>query len=282
MPLCLLWGETHSRSNAAYDELQHKQNRFLARHAQAWTFPSRRLADLVAKGAGLDPDRCFVIPHMVSVIDSATNRSSQEGGWIIYAGTFYQSVFSEAVKAGIARYARSGRKQLMFVLKQPPAEVRGWISENVPGACVYCDLSPGEVANLTRKAQGVLIVDNAKHSALLFTKVVEAVHSNKPILAFAAPGSTTADVVSAAGGIVVNPVTANEVEQGFHKLERLIEDEEAQRAFASGRQRVVSRFSAERIAADSMAVLEYARKRFEWCHHSNGTEPEPPAIERWP
>jgi glycosyltransferase involved in cell wall biosynthesis len=283
MPHCLLWGKTHGNLNPAFDDFQHRQNRFLASNAQAWTFPSRRLADMMASVAGLDRNRCFVIPHLVPRAEWDSNQPLPDGPWLLYAGTFYSSVFSEKIRSGIAQYAQAGGKlRLRFVLKQPTAQVHRWIDQAVPGAQVHANLSPVEVASLLQKAQAILVLDCPYHSPLLLTKVVESVCSNKPVLAFTSPQSTTHEVISAAGGIVIDPVTAERVKEGLHLLEQLLEDHEKRRWPMSDRQRVMSRFDPERITNDSIAVLEYARQRFCWRQRRTGKEPEPPAIESWP
>src|SRR5712664_1673996 len=126
MPHCLLWGDANGGLYPAYDRLQRRQNQFLLEHAQAWTFPSRRLADIMIAAAGLDSNRCFIIPHLVP--DAGSFRSDDEtladGRWVIYAGTFYASTFSEEIRAGIAHYAQSGRRlRFLFVLKKPTTHV---------------------------------------------------------------------------------------------------------------------------------------------------------------
>jgi hypothetical protein len=80
--------------------------------------------------------------------------------------------------------------------------------------------------------------------------------------------------------MVIDPSSAARVGEGLTEFERIIESEQLKST--SARRQVISRFSAERIAKDSIAVLDYARKRFEWCQHNNGAEPQAPAIERWP
>ena len=283
MPFCLLGGLTHSKESYALDELQHRQNRFLAEHAQAWTFPSRRLADLMADAAGLDRKRCFVVPHIVPNKRSADPHPLPDGSWIMYAGTFYPRLFTEHIKSGIAKYAQGhGKLRFLFVLKRPKPDILEWIKREVPGAQIYCDLHPSAVVDLMQRAQALMIVNSSIHEPLLPSKVVQAVCSQKPILAFITPPSTTGDVVSAAGAVVIDPVSAEQVANGFCHMEEVIAAGQGQEANSPARQQISARFSASRITEDIVAILSYASDRFRWSQYQSGPEPEPPTIERWP
>lgn len=187
------------------------------------------------------------------------------------------------MKAGIAKYAESGGKlNLMFALKRPPSEALTWIRKDVPGSRVIQDLSPLEVAGLTQKARAVLICDAPEHSALLLTKVTHSLNSNKPILALTSPQSTTGEVVRAAGGMVADSSSVENITEGFRRLDQLLDDNAQLCASIRKQQQVRARFSAERISSDSIAVLSYAARRYAWSLNKNQPEPEPPKIEKWP
>jgi glycosyltransferase involved in cell wall biosynthesis len=203
--------------------------------------------------------------------------------WLVYAGTYYPTAFSDVTKAGIAKYSESGGKlKLMFALKRPPSEALAWIGKDVHGSRVIQDLSPLEVAGLIQKARAVLICDAPEHRALLLTKVTHALHSNKPILALTSPQSTTGDVVRAAGGVVADSSSVESITEGFRQLDQLLDDNAQLCASIRKQQQARARFSAERVSSDSIAVLAYAARRYAWSMNKTQAEPEPPKIEKWP
>ncbi len=280
MPFCLLSGHRYSAETPASDRIQHRQNAFLATHAQAWTFPSQGVADLMIHAADLDPARCFVIPHLLPDPPAASPIDVPPGRWIVYAGIFYPALFTEAVKEGLAAYAQAeGALRLLFILKKPPSAVRTWIREALPAALLLTDQPPAAVAAVLTQAAAVLIVDDLDHGPLLRNKVVQAVCSAQPILALAPPATTTGRVVAAAGGLVVDPVSAAAVVTGLRGLETGLA---GQAGLPAARRQVQARFAADRIIGDSLTVLEYARHRFAWRGAPHGPAPEPPALERWP
>jgi hypothetical protein len=289
IPYCLLRGVLVDRLTPVYNRFQHRQNRYIAKNAQAWTFPSRRLAETMCSVAGFDAERCFVIPHVApeaaeppafGAPDSMTGVSEP---WLLYAGTYYPTAFSDITKAGIAKYTESGgRLKLMFALKRPPSEAVTWIGKDVRGSRVIQDLSPLEVAGLTRRARAVLICDAPEHSALLLTKVTHALHSNKPILALTSAQSTTGEVVRAAGGVVADSSSVEKITEGFRRLDQLLDDKAQLCESIKKQQQVRARFSAERVSSDSIAVLAYTASRYAWSLDKNQPEPEPPKIEKWP
>ncbi|MDQ2805444.1 MAG: hypothetical protein M3Z04_00770 [Chloroflexota bacterium] len=281
MPFCLLGGVRHSSETPLLDEIQHRQNAFLAAHAQAWTFPAQGVADLMIAAAGLDPTRCFIIPHLLPDAPATAPADLPPGRWLVYAGTFYRRLFTPSVKAGLAAYAQAGGLlRFAFVLKQLSASVRAWIASELPDAVLYADLAPTTVAGLLSHASALLVLNAAVHQPLLPSKVVQAVCSDKPILALAPPATTTGRVIAAAGGVVADPTDSAAVVAGLRRLEGVLAAGPFQ--LDAQRRQVQARFAAERIISDSLTVLEYARHRFAWQTAAHGPMPEPPVLERGP
>lgn len=281
MPHCLLRGEHTGSLTPALDRLQHRQNAFLREHAQAFTFPSRRLAELMAGAAGFDRRRCFVIPHANVTPECSCAPTLSR---LVYAGSFYASVFSQELLAGLAAYAASGgRLRLDFVLKKPSASASDWLQKHLPQAQVHVNLSPVEAATLCGEAGACLVADAPRHRPLLLTKVAQAVATGCLTIAFTKPDSTTAEVVKAAGGMVIEPTSADAVCAGLRQFEELLASTPAREAARRDLQKVQSRFSPQRIIEDSGLVLDYAQRRFEWrMDRGARAEPPPPCIENWP
>ncbi|MFA5205401.1 MAG: hypothetical protein WC708_13470 [Lentisphaeria bacterium] len=284
MPHCLLWGEKIGKLTPTLDRLQHRQNAFLAQYAQAFTFPSRRLAELMAAAAGLDRQRCFVVPHLTLHPAPLQAPPLSPGLWVIYAGSFYSSVFSDTVKAGLAKYAQNGGVlRFLFVLKRPPPAIRLWIENTLPGAKVLTDLPPAAVTGLKQQAVAELVVDSARHAPLLRTKVAEAVRGQTCLLVLAPAETTTAEVATAGGGMVISPATVDTVVDGLRQAEQQLADPTFATTTNRQREQVAARFSENRVVTDSAAIIDYACRRFAWQQAgSTGVEPEPPPIEAWP
>lgn len=297
MPHCLLFGKSRGNQGRLLEQLQHRQNEFFAAHAQAYTFPSRRLADLMANAAGFDRRRCFVLPHIVPQVRNPADlsvTSAPQTPWVLYAGSAYRNVFSQTLRDGLSRYARSGgRLRFLLVLKQAPTEFLAWIREELPAARIELDAPPERVAQLSAIASGSLVADSRNHAPLLLTKLVESVISGKPFIVLSPPGTTAADVATRCGGLTADPECAAEVEEGLRRFERAVGKKVTSRVSLDGEDsgdrqgqtldqtKGAGRFSTERIVDDALAVLEYARARFN-CHLSGGQEPITPWVEDWP
>ena len=124
-----------------------------------------------------------------------------------------------------------------------------------------------------------LVADDDAHAVLLRNKVVEAARSGRPILAIAPLGSTTGEVVRAAGGLVIEPIGPEQIVEGLRRFEGSLADGNHERPVD---RRAMARLSPERIVNDCVAVMDYARSRFQWVRHPEGPEPIPPTVERWP
>lgn len=283
MPRCLLHGQHQSPSNPAMDRLQHRQNRFLARHAQAFTFPCRRLAELMAAAAGFDRARCFVVPHIASPSPATTAAAEPGDGSVVYAGSAYPTVFTPELLAGIEACLRqSVGVRLVFILRRPDPALVARLTA-LTGMTVQTDFSPDETRRRLGAASALLVADAPHHAPLLLTKVAEAVALAKPVLAFTTPDSTTADVVRGLGGLVVQPETPQAVTEGFAALaQRLLKPRLLPRVAADTAVRVRERFSEPTLVRDVLAIADYAVARFAWQQTGESQEPAPPAVEHWP
>lgn len=277
MPRSVLFDAPGNSADRKHDQIQLAQNSFLAQHAQAWTFPSRRLLLAMQQKANFDPARCFVLPHMVPGAFSASSDRSQDQV-IAYAGTAYPSVFTEEVMTGISLYAQSkGKLRFRFILKKPAPHIQHWAEHEVAGADTLYDLTPSQVEAHMSSASAVLVVEEKSQGALLRTKVVEALHLRKPIIAIAPADSTTADVVRAASGIVCDPGSRLSIAYAFEELEAALATN-----MPPPDNQTLDRFSPGRIAGDAQKILDYASARFAWSNAPSGPEPQPPQIECWP
>ncbi len=265
------------------ERIEHASNQALARTAQAFVFSSRRLADLMLAHYGFPPERCFVIPHVAPVSDvRLTATTSAAGPAIVYAGSLYPSVFTPLVRAGIETYLRrDSARSMQWLIKSGAAADRQWLA-GLPSSTVTLDMAPDRCWRELQQAGAVLLADAPHHGPLLLTKVVEGLASGRPLLALTWPGSTTETVVCAAGGIVVHPDSAEAVVNGFLELERRLAAGAAASRPDQARASALDRFRGPRVAADVIAVADYAQRRFAWECGEDGVAPEPPAVERWP
>jgi hypothetical protein len=282
MPRGLLHGQAASGATPAMDRLQRRQNAFFREHAQAYAFPSRRLAALMSQAAGFDSARCFVVPHLVPATVAGPQSAPAADGCVVYAGSAYPAVFTPALREGIELYARrrSGPR-LSFILRNPDPGLRAWLAA-LPGVDVRVNLAPAETAARLSAARALLVADAPHHVPLLLTKVAEAVPLGKPVLAFTVPESTTAEVVGALGGLVVRPDSAQAVADGLEALARQAAAPTA--ASSPSARRVRQRFSEETIVRDVLAIADYAVRRFAWQKGGSAAQPEPPppVVEAWP
>jgi len=284
MPHCLLWGEKIGKLTPTLDRLQHRQNAFFSRHAQAFTFPSRRLAELMTQNAGFDSRRCFVLPHLTPTPRPTGKLQLGPGPWMLYAGSFYPTVFTAAVRNGLAHFVQQQRSlRIVMALKKPSLETRDWISKQLPGTVVFENISPCEMAQLKEQVQAIWVTDAPAHAPLLLTKVAEAVRAGLPIFAISSANSTTTNIVRQAGGTVVTATDTETIANALSGFEDYILDHARLNADAPARRQVAARFSESRVITDSTAIIDYACRRFAWQQAGEtGAAPEPPQIEDWP
>lgn len=259
----------------ALHHLQRRQNRYLARHADAWTFPSTALRDLMVERADLDPRRCFVIPHVVPARAASPRPVPTGPPRLLYAGTLYRWLFDGPLGEVLPAWTADGRVQLVVAAARArPADLRA-VRDRLPGAEIHQDLDAPTLDALVEGVDAVLIVDN--RPPLLPTKVVDGVRRLRPLLAVAPGESTTTTVVRGAGGITADRGDAAAIESALIALTGLLADPSAIARCRRQQTLAAERFSDRRVVADVRAVLDFAARHFDaWSAAS--PEPEPPAL----
>ena len=277
MPHCLLWGREIA-SWRSDDPLQWRQLAWLRKRADAYTFPSRRLMELMARHAGFDLSRCFVIPHSPTDTNAPgpPPLKPDERPRILYAGTFYGSAFSEALRAGMALATRAtDGPQFVLALKQPTDTELQWLHENLRHVEIVTNLSASDVADLARSCHAALVAQPAYHAPLARLKLADAVGARMPVLAVASPDSTTSDIVRRAGGLVIDvSSTPDDFAGGVAAFISELRDHPGWH-----NEEVIERTAPDRVARDLAAVCRFAQRR----HNASGSQPvDPPDLERWP
>ena len=103
--------------------------------AQAWTFPSSKLASLMVEKYNLEKERCFVIPHAFTPFKSYYTRNKGDIIKILYTGTFYKSAFTQEFKIALQRIQNTsiGKKiEFTFVLSQYDDNSIKWLKDTLP------------------------------------------------------------------------------------------------------------------------------------------------------
>lgn len=266
-------------TDRALDHLQRRQNRYLARHGDAWTFPSAALRDLMIERAALDRHRCFVIPHLVPARPAPPRPSPSDPPRLLYAGTLYRWVFEGPLAQVLQEWSDAGRLRLVVAAARADERDVRALRALVPGVEVHRDLDPGELDALVDEVDAVLVVDN--RPPLLPTKVVDGVCRLRPLLAVARPGSTTTEVIRRAGGITADRGDEEAIEAALRALDALLADPVATAERRRLQGLAAERFSPARVLADVDLVLDFAARHFA-ASATGRAAPAPPRLAAGP
>ena len=180
--------------------------------------PSRRSVDLPEppgprghrRARCADRGRCFVVPHLLP--DRAGSQAPEplaEPGApteVVYAGSAYRWLLSGPLLPAVERAAGDGLVRPVLALRDAGPADREQVERLVPSARVHYDLDPAAAAALIDGAGAV--VAPGPRADLLYTKVVEALRHGRPVLTITPVPGTTAELATAAGGIVVDRAAA--------------------------------------------------------------------------
>jgi hypothetical protein len=248
--------------------------------AQAWTFPSSQLADMMAEKYYLDRERCFVIPHAYTPFKSLYKREVDSVIRIVYTGTFYKSAFTDEFKSALKQIQKTpffDTIEFTFVLSQYEESSIKWIKEILPNVKLKYKLDRSEVLSLIKKSDLMLVVDAETHTELLKGKLVEAISYGIPVFAITYKQSVMDSVVSEYGCYSSYQDVNNDI---FLKLNKMIEDLDNVvwlSEFYIKREKVIYKFSEESILSATYDVTEFAFQRFNG--NTNYTVNEP---YNWP
>lgn len=268
-----------SGTDARVARLARRQVRALGRLADAWTFPSRAVADQVAAAGELDTSRCFVLPHLLADPRSepAPSDTTVDGAPVVaYAGSAYRWLVEGSLLRALGRAEQAGRLRLVLVLRDADGAAVAAARRGAPAATVHQDLPPRSAAALVAASDAVLVP--GPRADLLYTKVVEALRHAQPVLSVSPLAGTTARLVRQAGGVLVPPdADDRRLDQAVDELLATLHDPARRHA----RSEVAARLAPEVVVHRAERVLAFAsaRHRAQQAHHHL---PEPPAIDRWP
>ena len=232
--------------------------------AQAWTFPSSKLADYVAIKYKLDRSRCFVIPHAITPFSDKYYRKNKKVK-ILYTGTFYKSAFTKEFKntlEKIKQHKVANKIEFTFVLSQYNENSITWLKETLPDVKLLFNLDRSEVLKLLKDSDLMLVIDAASHTNLLKGKLVEAISYGIPIYTPTYKGSIMDKVTSSYGCCASYLETEGD---SFIKLIEAInnlDNIDWLTNFYKEREKVIEHFSEERILKITYDISEFAHNRF--------------------
>lgn len=265
-------------TDARVARLALSQVRSLADLADAWTFPCRAVAEPIVAAGGLDASRCFVLPHVVA--DSGHRSSpvdSSDVPTVAYVGSAYRWVLSGSLLPALQRASEAGILRPVLAFRGIGDADLDAVRAAVPGAIVLTDLDPRDASALVAGADAMLLP--TARPDLLYTKVVEALRLERPVLAICSTGSTTERLVSDAGGIVVDTATsdADDLDRALRELVGVLDDPDR----VASRRAVAARLSPDLIAGHARALIDYA-SALHAARSGGKTEPRPPDLPAWP
>lgn len=234
--------------------------------AQAWTFPSSKLADKFADHYNLDRLRCFVIPHAMKKVTALYKRDVEKKQLnFLYAGTFYKSAFTNEFKEALSIFAGleiSKHVQFTFVLSQYDDDSVAWLKSTMPNVEIKLKLERPIVLELIKTSDCMFVVDSLLHEDLLKGKLIEAISFGIPVFAATYKNSIMDKVVKEYGGI-----SAYQDLEGdpLHKMKFLIssiQSDEWLQTFYSQRSIVLDKISENAIVKATKAVNDFAYCRF--------------------
>jgi len=253
--------------------------------AQAWTFPSLRLANCISSLYGLDKNRCFVIPHAMEENKTLYKRnSSSKKVNILYTGTFYKSAFTDELQEGLKVFCSSElfeNVNFTFVLSQYDDDSIQWLKKTIPKVCLKFKLDREEVVGLIKLHDCMLVVDAESHKDLLKGKLVEAISFGIPVFAATYKSSIMDKVVLEYGGVSSYQDHKGDVYSKLEGLIRSIQDESFFTEFYTQRKQVLFKISEENIFSMTKEISEFAYNRF----HNLNIEISPEKLKEkynWP
>lgn len=255
--------------------------------SQCWTFPSQRLAILMADKYNLDKNRCFVIPHAMRKQDKIynSNKLVEEKLKLVYTGTFYKNAFTESFGIELMKFSISEemkKVEFIFILSQYDDFSLQWINKNIPNAIIYTKLDRDKVLEITDKADCMLVIDSITHQDLLKGKLIEAISQGLPVLAVTYQNSVMDNVVKEYGGISSYQNIENDISNKLRGLVTNLENKKWLSEFYETRKRVMEKISEEYIARATIEISQFALERFLWQEGKSLKEPIVPINYDWP
>ncbi|AMS26250.1 hypothetical protein AEM51_03670 [Bacteroidetes bacterium UKL13-3] len=254
--------------------------------AQCWTFPSAKLATKISTLYGLDPDRCFVLPHVSRDSESLYSFPSETRNIrFIYSGTFYRSAFSKAVQEELRQFAQSsiGQKcDFRFLLSQYDDYSIEWLKSTFHQCTIQMGVTHEESLTFLRQSDCSLVFDGPLHSDLLKGKLTEAISDGIPIFAITAAQSSMDKLVLEYGGMTATPESRGDIEKKLVAVCEQFQQPAQQKVFYDKRKKVISQLSEQAIETKTNQLIEYAHKRFEWKIRHQSPEPSIPELVQWP
>lgn len=287
-PLPPVRGPRH-RTDAAVARAARRQVADLGPLADVWTFPSRRVAEGVVAAGGLDPARTVVLAHLVPAraADRAADHADEgaprlEPGprhrpVVAYVGSAYRWLLDGPLLPALAR-ARGRTLEVELALRDADDRAIEHVRATVPGAIVHRDLDPLAAAAVADRADALVVP--GPRPDLLYTKVVEALRRARPVLTLTPVPGTTAELVAAAGGVVVAGPDADphQLDEGLAALARLAVDPVPT---AGARQAVADRLATEAVLDRADEVLAFAGEHHR-ARRDGRRPPPPPELDAWP
>ena len=234
--------------------------------AQAWTFPSSKLADSMAINYNLDRQRCFVIPHAMRKVDNLYKRNiDKETINFLYTGTFYKSAFTDEFKNSLIHFntlEEAKKVNFTFVLSQFDKESIAWLKASIPNVILKFKIERVEVLELVKKSDCMFVVDSILHSELLKGKLIEALSFGVPVFGVTYPNSIMDKVVSNYGSI---SAYQNENDDILNKMKLFvanINNEDWLSTFYNQRTNVLDKISEDYIADATNLITTFAYQRF--------------------
>ncbi|QCE40111.1 hypothetical protein [Psychroserpens sp. NJDZ02] len=250
------------------NNLNSEQKLFLEtkNKAQAWTFPSSKLADRMANNYNLDRARCFVIPHaMREVVKLYTRDIIKQRINILYAGTFYKSAFTDELKNSLIAFNKldcAKGVNFTFVLSQFDDESVTWLKESIPNCTLKFKLEREEVLELLKKADCMFVVDSILHSELLKGKLIEALSFGVPVFAVTYQDSIMDKVVKTYGSISAYQDIEDDILNKMKLFVSNINNKEWLSTFYNQRTNALGKISENYIADATNLVTTFAYQRF--------------------
>jgi hypothetical protein len=278
IPSPLAEGRLIGNNTPCLDRLHLDYMKQVGKMAQAFTFPSTGLLNLVADALQWDRKRCFVLPHLVPV-EKACMEIKLQPNTIVFAGTLYPSTFPATLQEAMILYKKQGGKlNFLFILKNPRIDIKEWVIKNFGKHSLLLDLTP-ELTNLyISKSDAVLITETGEKNPLLRTKLVQAIRMGKKIIGCGPASSTSMQLVEKSGGKVIDQKDPRVVVADFFETEKcILENQWPDQKDLS----FLKNFEPEIIIKNSKMIMDFARERFLW-QIGNAEEPVIPEIINYP
>ncbi|WGK63803.1 hypothetical protein [Croceiramulus getboli] len=274
----------HSKAYKKYDSIVIQ----MRDRIQCYTFPSWPLALRIASRYNLDLEQCFVIPHATDFNDygNLTKPLESDRNIILsYAGTLYQSAFSEELSSAIAEHnGKIGTRffELQFIISQYTSENLNWLKKNFSGLSIYKRLDRPDVLNKLKDSDIILIVESKDHKDLLKGKLVEAIALGKPIFCITSKASVTEKIALEYGGFVAYADEPETILEQLNLISKCLSDPKWVNEFNLKKERVREKLSNRNIAKKSLQILKFAADLYRWEKGILETRPDTPLLPRWP